>query len=153
MATLLQRPLAAVELHHQTHLFYPESFMSISEMGTAANHQNVISTVDLLSMDASELQSCLVQKKFTSVQLVHAQLEQIRKHDHQGVNLHAMISTAPEKEVVKLAAKLDEERAAGKIRGPLHGITIIVKVRNATRAAHQLSSINLDRMPLQPTLL
>ena len=107
--------------------------------------------MDLLSMDASELQSCLTQKKFTSVQLVQAQLEQIRKHDRVGVNLHAIISTPPEKEVLQLAAELDKERAAGKIRGPLHGITIIVKVSSVMRAAKLTSRTDLIRMLLQQT--
>lgn len=71
-------------------------------------------------MDASELQACLSQEKLTSVQ--------IRKQDHNGLKLHAMISTPSEEDLVKVAAELDRERKEGKIRGPLHGITTIVKV-------------------------
>ncbi|KIN05403.1 hypothetical protein OIDMADRAFT_70515, partial [Oidiodendron maius Zn] len=87
---------------------------------------------DLLSMDAVELQSCLKQGKLTSVRLVKAGLDQIRKEDRNGLNLNSMISTAPEDELLKTAAELDSERAEGNIRSPLHGITIIVKDAIAT---------------------
>lgn len=83
-------------------------------------------------MTASELQSCLTQKRFTSVQLVRAELEQIQTYDRSGLTLRSMISTPPEEELLKIAAELDRERVEGKVRGPLHGITIIVKVKSAT---------------------
>jgi len=43
-----------------------------------------------------------------------------------------VISTAPRASLLTRAAELDAERAAGKIRGPLHGIPILVKDNVAT---------------------
>lgn len=41
--------------------------------------------------------------------------------------MRALISVAPKHEVLKIARKLDDERARGKVRGPLHGIPIVLK--------------------------
>jgi amidase len=54
----------------------------------------------------------------------------IAQHNTQGRKLRAIIAEAPETRVLEFAQKLDEERAAGKLRSPLHGTPIIVKVRN-----------------------
>jgi hypothetical protein len=40
-----------------------------------------------------------------------------------------MISTTPRSKALAIAEALDMERAAGKVRGPLHSIPLSVKVR------------------------
>ena len=102
--------------------------MPLADMDRGASHPTFPSPTDLLSMDAVELQSYLDQGKLTSVQLVQAALDQILREDRNGLRLNAMISTAPEGNLLKIATELDRERAEGGTRGPLHGITIIVKV-------------------------
>lgn len=82
---------------------------------------------DVLSTTASQLQSLLISGKITSVQIVETYLEQIEKHNHSGARLHAIIATAERGVVLAKAAALDGERRNGKLRGPLHGIPIIVK--------------------------
>lgn len=99
-------------------------------MGTAEDKSIFPSSLDLLDLDAVELQSLFAADKLTSAQLVKACLEQIRNHDQKGLELHAMIATAPEEDLIKIADDFDRERKAGLIRGPLHGIPIIVKVRD-----------------------
>jgi amidase len=44
------------------------------------------------------------------------------------LHLNKMISIAPRETLLEAAARLDAERAEGKLRGPLHGITVIIKV-------------------------
>jgi len=83
---------------------------------------------DLLTLIAAELQKLLTEKKVTSVDLVELYLAQIEKHNRNGMKLHAIICTAPEPNVFRLARTLDEEREDGNLRGPMHGIPIIVKV-------------------------
>lgn len=84
-------------------------------------------TFDVLSTSAAELQYLLAEGKVTGVQVVEAYLDQIEKHNHAGAKLRAIIATAERRVVLAKAAALDEERKNGHLRGPLHGIPIIVK--------------------------
>lgn len=91
-----------------------------SEMGPPA--------LDLLKLSASELQSLMHNGELTSLQLVRLCLAQIQRNDRAGHNLRAMISL-PSADAIEAEAKiLDQERSQGKLRGPFHGLPIIVKV-------------------------
>lgn len=73
----------------------------------------------------SELQQALSAGRFTAVQLLRAFRARIAAYDQQGPALNAMIRLNPNAE--RDAAALDRERRAGKVRGPLHGIPIVLK--------------------------
>ena len=85
-------------------------------------------SVDLLKLDAVGLQVLLEGRVTTSAKLVKQILTQIENEDQAGFKLNAMISVMPEQLLLSKAAELDEERKQGKVRGPLHGIPVIVKV-------------------------
>ncbi|KAL7776255.1 hypothetical protein CFE70_006671 [Pyrenophora teres f. teres 0-1] len=82
---------------------------------------------DPLTVSAFELSELLNAQAITSVQIVRLYLKEIEMHNRRGRQLRALISVAPKHELVRIARKLDEERARGKIRGPLHGIPIVLK--------------------------
>ena len=82
--------------------------------------------IDLLVATAGDLEKELACGNLTSVDLVNACLDQIDQYDGY---LHAMISIAPRASVVQQAQKLDDERKNDKIRSKLHGIPVLVKVR------------------------
>jgi amidase len=86
-----------------------------------------LSVLELLTLDASKLQSMLSQGSITSVSLAEQVLEQITREDREGANLRAMLFVRPREMILEDAAKLDNERRHGKLRGPFHGIPIIVK--------------------------
>lgn len=88
-------------------------------------------TIDVLAATASDLQDMLSNGATTSVELVDLYLEQIDKHNHRGLHLNGVIETAPRSLLIQRAQELDAERASGVIRGKLHGIPIIVKVRRS----------------------
>ena len=67
----------------------------------------------------------------TSVELVNAYLARIAAYDHAGPALNAMIRLNPN--ALADAAARDAERKAGRVRGPLHGIPIILKDNYSTR--------------------
>jgi len=83
---------------------------------------------DLLRLSATELQHLLGKQVLTSVELVKECLAQIERHNNQGLQLQAVISTAPSSLLLDAAAELDAERAKGTLRGPFHGIPILIKV-------------------------
>src|SRR5579871_6531793 len=72
-----------------------------------------------------ELQAAMQAGTVTSRELVSLYLERIRKYDQDGPKLNAMIALNPK--ALDEAAALDAERKAGRVRGPLHGIPIVVK--------------------------
>ena len=80
---------------------------------------------NVLTADLKLLQRRLGDGSLHSVDLTEAYLAQIHKHDHY---LHAMVSIAPRDSLVTRAKILDQERKNGQLRGPLHGIPIILKV-------------------------
>ncbi|PVH72325.1 amidase signature enzyme [Cadophora sp. DSE1049] len=82
------------------------------------------SKIDPLTATCVELQKLLGTGEVKSTDLVHLYLDQIEKFNHQGLNLNAMISTIPRFIAIAIAEDLDRERAAGKVRGPLHGIPV-----------------------------
>ncbi|KAJ5711486.1 amidase signature enzyme [Penicillium malachiteum] len=79
---------------------------------------------NVLTTNAVELQQLLQENKITSAQIVGKYLAQIDRYESK---LNALISPAPRDKVLKIAKGLDEERQRGQIRGPFHGIPIILK--------------------------
>ena len=62
---------------------------------------------------------------YSSKDLVALYLERIAAVDQQGLKLNAVIEINPD--ALSIAAALDDERNAGRYRGPLHGIPFLVK--------------------------
>jgi amidase len=61
----------------------------------------------------------------TARSLTEQYLERINQIDQNGPALNSVIELNPD--ALSIAAELDEERQAGKSRGPLHGIPILLK--------------------------
>jgi amidase len=74
---------------------------------------------------AAEQQAAMRAGAVTSEALVKADLARIATLDHAGPRLNAIIALNPH--AVADARKLDAERRAGHIRGPLHGVPILLK--------------------------
>ena len=73
----------------------------------------------------SDLQAAMTAKQVTSRALVQIYLDRIAAFDRQGPALNAMI--ALNGRALADADALDRERAAGRLRGPLHGIPMVIK--------------------------
>ncbi len=63
--------------------------------------------------------------KASSVDITKAYLARIAAYDHAGPQLNAIIRVNPR--ALQEAAARDAERKAGKVRGPLHGIPVLMK--------------------------
>jgi amidase len=79
----------------------------------------------------AELQAAMAAGSLTSRQLTRAYLRRIRQLDLSGIQLNSVIEVNPD--ALEIAAELDGERRRGQLRGPLHGIPILVKDNYATR--------------------
>jgi amidase len=79
----------------------------------------------------AELQAAMTAGRLSSRRLTQAYLRRIRRIDLSGIQLNSVIEVNPD--AVEIAAALDAERRRGKVRGPLHGIPILVKDNYATR--------------------
>ncbi|NJC95518.1 MAG: amidase [Anaerolineales bacterium] len=73
----------------------------------------------------SELQEKMESGELTARQLAGLYLQRIEAVDKSGPYINSIIELNPD--ALALAEKLDEERKAGKVRGALHGIPILIK--------------------------
>ena len=69
-----------------------------------------------------EMRAAMAAGRLTSHALVSQYLIRLALHDHR---LHAVLAVNPH--ALDEARQLDRERAAGKVRGPLHGVPVALK--------------------------
>jgi Asp-tRNA(Asn)/Glu-tRNA(Gln) amidotransferase A subunit family amidase len=80
---------------------------------------------DFMEATVPQLQAALAARTITSKGLASAYLARIDAYDQHGPALNAI--AAVNSKALDEAAAMDAERAAGRIRGLLHGIPVIVK--------------------------
>ena len=90
----------------------------------------VVGEFELDEMTFTELAEGMASGRFTAESLTELYLERIDAVDREGPALRSVIETNPDAPAI--AAELDEERRAGKVRGALHGIPILLKDNVAT---------------------
>ena len=80
---------------------------------------------DVTGKDIATLQRAQSQGQVSSLQLVDAYLARIARIDRAGPTLRSVLAINPEARAQ--ARALDKERTAGHVRGPLHGIPLLIK--------------------------
>ncbi|HUF74665.1 MAG TPA: amidase [Longimicrobiales bacterium] len=73
----------------------------------------------------ADLSGSMASGALTSGDITRLYLERIANLDRAGPRLRSLIEIDPVAE--ETAERLDEERRAGRLRGPLHGIPVVVK--------------------------
>jgi amidase len=81
--------------------------------------------IDVVELSATEARDRMAAGQLTSEALTRAYLDRIAQVDDAGPTLDAVIELNPQ--AVSDAAALDAERKAGKTRGPMHGIPVLIK--------------------------
>lgn len=80
---------------------------------------------ELDEITVDELQNGMKSGKFTAKGLVEKYSERIERLDKSGPGLNSVIQMNPD--AAEIAERLDRERQSGKVRGPLHGIPVLIK--------------------------
>src|SRR4051812_25044454 len=95
----------------------------------------------------AQLQSWMREGRYTSRQLTDAYLDRIDAIDRHGPSLRAVIGLNPDAR--SIADGLDRERRDNRLRGPLHGIPILVKdnIDTGDRMLTTAGSVALDGAP------
>ena len=111
---------------------------ALAGAGTVANAAGAMAATDhdvpsfpFEEATIAELRAAMASGRLSSRRLTQAYLRRIRQIDLSGIQLNSVIEVNPD--ALDIARELDAERRQGKVRGPLHGIPILVKDNFATR--------------------
>jgi amidase len=80
---------------------------------------------ELEELTIADLQEGMRSGKFTAHSLVKKYLERIDEIDKHGPAINTIIELNPD--ALAIADALDRERKEGRVRGPLHGIPVLIK--------------------------
>ena len=100
-------------------------------------------------LSIAELGQQMQSGALTARQLVESYLERIEALDKNGPALNAVIELNPDAPAI--AEALDAERQAGRVRGPLHGIPVLIKdnIETGDRMQTTAGSLALAGSPAQ----
>ena len=90
-----------------------------------ANDRFSIPPFALEETTLADLQSAMASGRMTARSITQQYLDRIQALDRTGPTLRAVLEINPD--ALSIADSLDRERKAGKVRGPLHGIPILIK--------------------------
>jgi amidase len=79
----------------------------------------------VVEKSVAELQADMTAGHVTSEEIARAYLARIEAIDRSGPTLRSVIAINPH--AIEDARRLDAERRAGRVRGPLHGIPVLIK--------------------------
>ncbi len=102
---------------------------------------SVTGTIDIAEAGVVTLQAAMQSGKTTSQALVRTYLARIKAYDKSGPRINSVIELNPDALII--ARELDKERKAGKVRGPLHGIPVLIKDNIATADKMQTTAGSL----------
>lgn len=92
---------------------------------TASHTPTFSDTFELDEATIGDLQKKMQAGEHTSESITKLYLDRIQAIDKNGPSLNSVIEVNPD--ALSIAKALDQERKAGKIRGPLHGIPVLLK--------------------------
>src|SRR3954468_9851176 len=104
--------------------------LGLAAGAVAASADALAASLGILDAGVAEQQARMAAGKLTSAALVKQYLARIAKVDKAGPKVNAIIELNPD--ALAIAKEMDRERAAGKVRGPLHGIPVLLKDNIAT---------------------
>ncbi len=89
------------------------------------NENSFTDNFDLNELTVRQLQEMMESGKISAKSLVKKYLKRIKDIDKAGPKLNAVIELNPD--ALAIASEMDAERKKGKVRGPMHGIPVLIK--------------------------
>src|SRR5512138_2718370 len=90
-----------------------------------AQQRSTAASFPLEEATIDQLQSWMQSGRYTSAALTRLYLDRITTLDEAGPRVSAILEVNPD--ALAIAAEMDRERQAGRVRGPLHGIPVVIK--------------------------
>jgi len=84
-----------------------------------------LATFELDELTVDDLQKGMASGRFTAMTLTRKYLDRINDIDKQGPSINSVIELNPD--ALAIAADLDNERKAGRVRSQLHGVPVLIK--------------------------
>jgi amidase len=101
------------------------SIRSATESSSGQNQPTAVSAFELDEISISGLQKGMQSGRFTARGITELYLARINSIDKHGPGINSVIETNPD--ALAIADALDKERKESHLRGPLHGIPILIK--------------------------
>ena len=108
-----------------------------------------VAAFELDELTVADLQQRMASNQDTARSLCEKYMARIEALDKQGPTLRSVLEVNPD--ALEIAAALDAERAAGKVRGPLHGIPVLVKDNVGTADRMETTAGSLALVGMQPS--
>ena len=107
-------------------------------------HRWVVPRFELEELTVGDLQAGMSSGQWSASDITEMYLDRIGAIDRQGPTLRSVLETNPD--ALQAARTLDFERASGRVRGPLHGIPILIKdnIGTADRMTTTAGSLALE---------
>jgi amidase len=101
------------------------------------------------ALDAQALQAAMAAGRLSALRLTRHYLQRIAAIDRRGPQLRAVIELNPD--ALAQAKAADAERQAGRVRGPLHGLPVLIKdnIASADRMSTTAGSLALEGLRAQ----
>lgn len=96
---------------------------------------------NIVDASVADLSAAMASGRVSAEGITRQYLARIRTVDKSGPRLNAVIEVNPD--ALEIARTLDRERKAGKLRGPLHGIPVLIKDNIATADKMQTTAGSL----------
>lgn len=101
------------------------TFLQGAVAGSAALTFNFPAEIPLEEITIAALQEAMSKGQWTAVAIAEGYLARIEALDRGGPRLNSVIELNPDAQ--SIARQMDRERRDGKVRGPLHGIPLLIK--------------------------
>jgi amidase len=103
---------------------------------------------DWEELTVRDAQAAMAAGRVSARRLTEMYLERIERIDRRGPSLNSVIETNPD--ALSIAESLDRERKAGRLRGPLHGIPVLIKDNIDTADRMQTTAGSLALVGARP---